>query len=100
MRKLPALVLFALVVASFSVWTSSAASTNRIRGSLGCASRAPRAISLDVAGPPLLRPGALVARLCRYSGANARPALRLLRSRLIRDIALLRRLTRELNTLP
>jgi hypothetical protein len=73
---------------------------NPVPGSLACALRAPPAISLDVAGPFVLRPGAVVLRLCRYSGANARRPRHLSRSRLIRNSDLIHKLTRELNNLP
>jgi hypothetical protein len=68
--------------------------------SLLCPSHAPPAASLEVAGPPLVRRGAVQVKLCRYSGGNAPRPLELARSRLIRSVALIGRLTQELNTLP
>jgi hypothetical protein len=74
---------------------------NPVRGfRWGCASRAPSAMSLEVAGPPLVRPGAGLLKLCRYFGVDALRPHRLSRSRLIRDLAVIDRLTRELNRLP
>lgn len=73
---------------------------SRVRGSLRCSSHAPRATSLDVATPLLVRPGAGFVELCRYSGRNGPRPLRLSRSRVIRKIALINRLIRELNSLP
>jgi hypothetical protein len=68
--------------------------------SMLCPSHAVRATSLEVAGPPMVPSGAVRLRLCRYSGANAPRPLRLARSRLIRNVSLIDRLTHELNTLP
>jgi hypothetical protein len=48
----------------------------------------------------MVRPGAVLLRLCRYVGGNAPRPRRLARSRLIRKVALIDRLTHELNTLP
>jgi hypothetical protein len=66
----------------------------------GCPLHAPPPVSLDVATPTVARRGATSLELCRYSGGNAPRPLRLTRSRFIRDLVLIRSLTRRLNTLP
>ena len=48
----------------------------------------------------MLRSGAIAIRLCRYSGANARPPRSLTTSAETFNTSFIRRLTRELNTLP
>lgn len=68
--------------------------------SLRCPPHAPQAMSLEVAGPPMVRPRAVLLELCRYPGANALRPLHLSRSRLFRSVSLINRLTRELNRLP
>jgi hypothetical protein len=57
-------------------------------------------MSLQVARPILVRPGALSLELCRYAGRNSARPLHLSRSRRVRNVALLGRLTRELNGVP
>jgi hypothetical protein len=97
--------LLSLCVAA--VWAASAvaaiAPTVTRVAPARCAMNAPAAVHPNpwLATRSILAPrGASTIRLCRYSGANSHPALRLTHSVLLRSAGLVRKLVREFDKLP
>lgn len=74
----------------------------RDASSIRCPSRAPQlpAARKSRLGNRFADPGATIILLCRYQGLNAASPLRLARARRITRLATIKKLTRELDSLP